>query len=1722
MYELLPLHALKGDFPDEFIEAYAHWLDLDTGSVEWRPLADPWVPSAENWRMQHDEVASIYVLAQGERRLIDIRSPTTHAISSILGRVEHTAKTHITLDRATQALQASVPRLKLDFFVDGRSGYRGHRRLASKQFRDMVVDENQSIFALTGLVNKLVLRSTNTAARSVIVPYGTVSCARGDNEGLKVHIGLPANAHLTYHLYHVDTQLGRLVDNGSMTSRLFRSYLHAVTAHCLPDDLTGRTGTEEALHILGEAATRSFLELAPADVHLLELLARLTPERVFYPEYLQQMQKVHWHSQLSPLAQHTAFATRVAAIFEQARCLELFRNQSTGSSSSSGSSASTAAADVVVFPDVRRGSPLLQRRAAIREAAFRTAGFGAEAHTAAHDATYAPRDAADNNMREHATYVMAKLVDARSTNLDVSGQLLSEIESWKAAIAGEGTDEVGHATAGRDIPSPFSLRYAPEWFEKQPAEVLPGTWCALQRTLSSTNADTDQYRLLIFLSTMAYSQHAKPQLVQTLLAFATHPALRALRPPRPLAGGEPSSFQLQHGYKPDAAKLEKVIIEYARDFDSCPEANLTRRSHESEREADRRREREHEHNLEAAVDAFVKELVGQWPTATVRTPSSGHISIYIDITPALAAAQRWFTIWHDNQQFQRYIHRAQSILSTLRPAPSPSVGRYSFVEPEDSGYRPVQGFVDIAVLMAQPAPGPTATPPDLSGSWIDDAQPAGEHMGHRELEALISDLAIAFPGGYEQRYIDDLRKSFAALAENTTPELRVPLDTLRPHLEAHLSTCQSHLDAAKRALCDAFAAGQPTSALIARDAQIWPRQSPTALLQLLATNNAAVVADSLRDEWKDALIAYGLALCSVQRARRMLDASAGAGASSAADLAAELHNRGHENWHPRQRPDWLLLEIENNLLIRPIQARIAREMIAPTAGAGDAVMQLNMGEGKSSVIVPIVATALANDAYQQQQEHEHERDRRQLVRVVVLKPLMPQMAQLLAQKLGGLLGRRVMRMPVSRALRLDVAGARHLRAMYEECMRDGGVLLVQPEHLLSFELLGFDHLLASSPSAAAAAAAASPPSPATHVAVSTWEQQRAELGRVMLNTQRWLDQHARDILDESDEILSVRFELVYTMGVQRDVELGAVRWAITQHVLSLVSRFAETVRSRFPQGLEVQHQGGGEESAAAATTADNGCFPHIRILQSPAGDELLDMVAREVCAAGLPGVPVWKFRPHERALLFRFLTHETLSDADVAAVQQHLPALSIAPTTSSSTMTAQSDGDNIKKEDDVKTDQKPIPADTDNAYMRQCLLLLRGLFAGGVLRFALARKRWRVHYGPDSSRTLLAVPFRAKDSPAARAEFGHPDVTVALTCLSYYYAGLTDAQLRVAFGRLRQDASGGGGGDGSSGAADVEYASWARAAGASLPAAHRRLAGVNLSDASQCERDVFPALRRVKHVVDFYLARVVFPAEMKEFAEKLAASGWDLVRGRGSQFRVGEAGGVEKRGQHPAAATTVQRADTKVTGFSGTNDSRYILPLPISQCDLPEQLHTNARVLAYLLRPENTYRHVLRSGGTEAGSNSECGGGSGNGDGESLTADQLLRIVVGEKERPVRVIIDVGAQVLELSNRQVAAAWLALLPAAADVSAAVFFDERNELAVLNLSGQVQPLRTSPFATQMDACLVYLDEVHTRGTDLRLPRDYRAAVTLGPGLTKDRLVQGICFSTQNSIVADLDC
>src|SRR5690606_21313233 len=143
----------------------------------------------------------------------------------------------------------------------------------------------------------------------------------------------------------------------------------------------------------------------------------------------------------------------------------------------------------------------------------------------------------------------------------------------------------------------------------------------------------------------------------------------------------------------------------------------------------------------------------------------------------------------------------------------------------------------------------------------------------------------------------------------------------------------------------------------------------------------------LSPAWQDAIIDYALAFSDLQHARR-LSKMAKDITNSKEDLLAEISNSGHTNWEPKEKPEWLLFEIENNIRIRSTQICVANSMMHPSEGTNSVVL-FPIGKGKTSVVVPIVASTLADGS--------------KLVRVFVLKPLASQMFDILRVKLGGML-----------------------------------------------------------------------------------------------------------------------------------------------------------------------------------------------------------------------------------------------------------------------------------------------------------------------------------------------------------------------------------------------------------------------------------------------------------------------------------------------------------------------------------------------------------------------------------------------------------------------------------------------------------------------------------------------------------------------------------------------
>ena len=349
----------------------------------------------------------------------------------------------------------------------------------------------------------------------------------------------------------------------------------------------------------------------------------------------------------------------------------------------------------------------------------------------------------------------------------------------------------------------------------------------------------------------------------------------------------------------------------------------------------------------------------------------------------------------------------------------------------------------------------------------------------------------------------------------------------------------------------------------------------------------------------------------------------------------------------------------------------------------NALLQLNMGEGKSSVIVPLVSSALA--------------DGKQLVRIVVLKPLAQQMFNLLSRRLCGLANRRIFYLPFSREIDALTA-SKELQPLFETCLRERGILLAQPEHLLSFKLMAID------------------------MAIRT-DKRFSVIAKTLLDSQSWLVQKSRDILDESDEILSVKYQLVYTSGSQEPVDDHPDRWIRIQEILQIAKRQAYELQKKRPDAVIVDH------------TAKH-IFPIVRIIDPVAATHLNQCVAEEY----LDGDYFRLMPPDVRQAALRFVTTSQSQETNISIIRHY-----------------------------------------QGTTVWKSFLLLRGFLGSGILLFILGKKRWRVDYGLDLTRSLLAVPYRAKDVPTIRADFGHPDVAIAFTCLSYYYGGLRNEDLTLCF-----------------------------------------------------------------------------------------------------------------------------------------------------------------------------------------------------------------------------------------------------------------------------------------------------------------------------------------------------
>ena len=223
-------------------------------------------------------------------------------------------------------------------------------------------------------------------------------------------------------------------------------------------------------------------------------------------------------------------------------------------------------------------------------------------------------------------------------------------------------------------------------------------------------------------------------------------------------------------------------------------------------------------------------------------------------------------------------------------------------------------------------------------------------------------------------------------------------------------------------------------------------------------------------------------------------------------VVSELDVR--REWSVEMHPEWLVFEVEGSLQIRPVQYQVVQSLIDNEG----AITQLNMGEGKTRVMLPMLVLHWGSRARQVDA----------VVRLHFLSQLLQEAFDFLHRNLSSsVLGYKIIQMPFNRDVKLTPEMVRIMLYRVRLNLESGGFLLVAREHRLSLKLK-WDELHR----------------------LDTEESNETCSGLDELNDIKHID-----ILDESEELLSHKIELNYAIGGHQQLPGGPSRWKAAQGVL---------------------------------------------------------------------------------------------------------------------------------------------------------------------------------------------------------------------------------------------------------------------------------------------------------------------------------------------------------------------------------------------------------------------------------------------------------------------------------------------------------------------------------------------------------------------------------------------
>jgi Protein of unknown function (DUF3638) len=921
LLELVPHAAFANesdfDLPATLVENSVHWLDLRTGVLEIRQQPDIWIPKPSNWRVDFNTC-----MAQRRRSwLVDPHSLLFQRVARIFDHFEY--RWRLTIFQPERGnLSVELRRLELSFSVNARG------LLQCKQLRS-VIDRDQDAGTWYGLNSKLVLRdAVNPRQRSIIVPIGVIKYTRNG-----FHVTVKVENCGLYGRFIINDLLGRLDCPTEPTLLYTKAQLHAYTSFVVPDPLTKRTGTEEALHCLNSGHCQPWTPLNKVPLGILMSMANLTPRREYYPRELKKMQFVVWDPQLTATIQHDGFRSAVQAICDKSERLSAFALQKT---------------EHLSLPAVADSH--LVRRSLSRRRLYQRPHPDCDAQQQTSDLVYDARDRCHLSQARLNVFASASLVRDWPSEMAAIPSLAGILVKWPTI---GGYDREFDKLLLSDL---LDVQFALEW----------GSLASLCRKSGPEN----MHRLIFLFSVMSFREDVDMDVLRILIALAVLESTKALDPPK---------WPLYSKFRPNQTPSLEYLVDLIKDcrdpypvderdiFQSSIGSKLRRKLEAAERA--------HEKQSESECKALAEYFLDQWPCLEPTIEGFSGTQL-VDVPRALAVICPEYLRLYQNIELSYYVERLQPLLDTCcttseTQSPGVEIAGQEALPTRQRGGELVT-MSHALLLKAGPGLSETIHP----SMWSNGTMGTSDKNDHNtpyvlqkenvpvhtqkekftERPRLVNVKSTALPVPHEiqelkriidsfadsqstvqQQYTRDLMQSLKALAVLRSAPKQGEESILPARLSLEISAARHRVEDCFNQLCMAFERDDPC-AKWSKEGGLWPCISPVTLLEQLRSTSTTIFGDSMRES----LVTYAVSITVLQRLLRMEDAHL---KGDHQRLHEELKNPGHSSWQPLRHPDWLLLEIDANILIRKDQIDVAVATISPASGS-NSVLQMNMGQGK--------------------------------------------------------------------------------------------------------------------------------------------------------------------------------------------------------------------------------------------------------------------------------------------------------------------------------------------------------------------------------------------------------------------------------------------------------------------------------------------------------------------------------------------------------------------------------------------------------------------------------------------------------------------------------------------------------------------------------------------------------------------------------------------------------